>query len=340
MMTKPDSKHLAASNQCFAPLGEHSGAHALRRMLAHYRPRQHGTKPESAPDTSRDAPLVPPAHPLLDAARVQEAIARMPDLPPLIAELLEGFTHAERLNISVVTQRLSTDQGLVLRILRIANSSFYGLSGQVKSLDDAIQILGLRTVYTLALNVVMMGALPQPPCAGFNLHYFWQHSVAVAITTRELTGLHHQTPDAAFTNGLLHDIGQIILALCFPDEYRIMLDYESAHSTARYLVERAVLGIDHAQTGAMLARQWGLPEELSAVIAGHHAPPEDGSADTAHLADVLAHALDRGPSGNFSIPRLDEGAWTRLKLDEKHLFPVLTRLESSFEETCKALLRD
>ncbi|GHU14951.1 HD family phosphohydrolase [Betaproteobacteria bacterium] len=339
-MTEPNPEHIAALNRRFAQLGEHSGARALCTMLTHYRLHQPETPPKSAPDTLAPcaSPLVPPVTPLLDAGKVQEAIARMPDLPPLIAELLKGFTHAEQLNISVVTQHLSTDQGLVLRILRIANSSFYGLSGQVKSLDDAIQILGLRAVYTLALNVAMMGALPQPPCAGFNLNYFWQHSVAVAITARELIGLHHQTPDTAFTNGLLHDIGQIILALCFPDEYQVMLDDENAHPAARYLVERAVLGIDHAQAGAMLARQWGLPEELSAAIAGHHAPPDDGSVDAMHLADVLAHALDKCPSGNRSIPHLDESAWTRLNLDEEHLFPVLTRLEGSFEETCKALL--
>jgi putative nucleotidyltransferase with HDIG domain len=340
----------------FARMGEHAGARALCQILVRYRLHQQGRDAQYTPRSpcgrGTEAAVQhemthehaePARSPLLDAARLQQAIARMPDLPPLISELLAGFAHTEYLNISELTQRLATEQGLVLRILRIANSSFYGLGGQVKSLEDAVLILGLRTVHTLAVSVAMMDALSQPPCAGFNLTYFWRHSVAVAITTRELTGIHHNAPDTAFTNGLLHDIGQITLSICFPDEYRAMLEYEGAnpltHPLARHQAERAILGVDHAEAGAMLARQWGLPEELSAVIANHHAPTDDGSADTVHLADVLAHALDRGPAANQSIPNLDEGAWNRLHLDENHLFPILARLESSFEETCKVLLR-
>ncbi|MDR2365871.1 MAG: HDOD domain-containing protein [Zoogloeaceae bacterium] len=272
--------------------------------------------------------------PLLDAARLHEAIAALPGLPPLTSSLLASLAHADDLNFSVLARRIAADQGLALRILRLANSSFYGLSGQVESIDDAVVILGLQMLYAMVLNAAAARAISRPPCAGFAALDFWRHSVAVAVAARALAATCRKNPDIAFTHGLLHDIGQLLLASVFPEEYRQALLHAEEHTGIRLDGEHAVLGIDHAQAGAMLARQWGLPPELAAAIAQHHAPDSE-AADLLHLADILAHTLidDDSP-----IPPLSAAAWQRLALDEARLFPVLARIERDFEETCKALL--
>ncbi|MDR3158688.1 MAG: HDOD domain-containing protein [Zoogloeaceae bacterium] len=272
--------------------------------------------------------------PLLSEARLQQAIAALPGLPPLVSDLLAEMEHAECLNFPVLAQRIAADQGLALRILRLANSSFYGLSGRVASIEDAIVILGLRTLYMLALNAAAMRAITHPPCAGFDELAFWRHSIAVAVAARALAVACRKNPDIAFTHGLLHDIGQLLLASCFPDEYRQTLVCADNRAVMRLDNERALLGVEHAQAGAMLAAQWGLPSELAAAIAQHHAPDSE-AADLLHLADILAHAL---LEDDMPIPCLSLAAWQRLALDEAKLFPVLARIEHDFEETCKALL--
>lgn len=272
--------------------------------------------------------------PLLSEARLQQAIAALPGLPPLIAGLLADLEHADDLNFSILAQRICADQGLALRMLRLANSSFYGLSGRVASIDDAIVVLGLRTLYTLVLNVAAMRAITRPPCAGFDEMAFWRHSISVAVAARALATVCRKNPDIAFTHGLLHDIGQLLLASCFPNEYRQVIVRTDGCAVMRLEIERALLGVEHAQAGALLAAQWGLPSEFAAAIAQHHAP-ESEAADLLHLADILAHALmeDDAP-----IPCLSAAAWQRLALDEAQLLPVLARIERDFEETRKALL--
>ncbi|MDR2625566.1 MAG: HDOD domain-containing protein [Zoogloeaceae bacterium] len=272
--------------------------------------------------------------PLLSEARLCQAIAALPGLPPLVADLLAEMEHAEGLNFSVLAQRITADQGLALRVLRLANSSFYGLSGRVASIEDAIVILGLRALYTLVLNAAAMRAITRPPCAGFNELAFWRHSIAVAVAARALALACRKNPDIAFTHGLLHDIGQLLLASCFPDEYRQTLVCAHEHAATRLNDERALLGVEHAQAGALLAAQWGLPPELVTAIAQHHAP-ESEAADLLHLADILAHAL---LEDDTPIPPLSPAAWQRLALDETKLLPVLARIDHDFEETCKALL--
>jgi putative nucleotidyltransferase with HDIG domain len=271
--------------------------------------------------------------PLLSVAQLQQAIDALPGLPPLVSSLLADMGQADALNSSVLAQRIAADQGLALKILRLANSSFYGLSGRVASIGDAIVILGLRTLYTLIVNAAAMRALTRPPCAEFAALAFWRHSIAVAVAARALAVACRKNPDIAFTYGLLHDIGQLLLASCFPEEYRQVILQVGGCAVRRVEHERALLGIEHAQAGAMLATQWGLPSELSAAIAQHHAPDSE-AADLLHLADILAHAL---LEDDTPIPCLSAAAWQRLALDETQLFPVLARIEHDFEETCKAL---
>lgn len=280
---------------------------------------------------------MPKGFPLLDEASVKACIAALPALPPLVADLIASFQQ-EDLDIPTLARRIAADQGLALRTLRIANSPFYGLSGRVLSIDDAIMVLGFRTVRSLVLGAAVIGVFSRQPCPGFDPLVFWRHSVAVAIAARALAGVLKENPETAFTGGLLHDIGQLTLATCFPREYQRLLDWHKQHGGLRQEAERRVLGVEHARAGELLARQWGLPEALALQIGGHHQPRAGLGQDSIHLADILAHALELGCDPGALVPPLDPEAWQRLGLDETRLQPLLGRIEADFEETCHALL--
>jgi len=131
-------------------------------------------------------------------------------------------------------------------------------------------------------------------------------------------GMHQQ---AAFTAGLLHDIGRLVLVTGFPEHARRAALYQREHDCGTAEAERAVLGLDHALIGSALAQRWKFPAGVQQAIARHHTPAAHGAGaapdtlvDLLHLADVTAHALDLSGDPHERVPCLDSGAWHRLGL--------------------------
>lgn len=273
----------------------------------------------------------------LDEAEVRRKVASLPALPPLVAELLASFQHDD-VDVATLARRIAADQGLLVRTLRIANSPFYGLAGQVVSIDDAILVLGFRTVRALVLGAGIVGAFRHQACAGFRPEMFWRHSVAVAVAARALARVQRSNPESAFTAGLLHDIGRYVLALCFPEPFQQVLLWQRTHDCPHLEAERSVLGMDHTQVGAVLAQVWNLPEALVQGIRLHHHPAEDAAVDVVHFAEILAHALELGHEQASMVPPIDPLACERLALDAEQLRPLLAQIETEFEEACNALL--
>jgi putative nucleotidyltransferase with HDIG domain len=274
---------------------------------------------------------------LLTPAMLRERIAGLPALPPLVGDLLASFQQ-DNLDAGTLARRIAADQGLLARTLRVANSPFYGLAGQVLSVDDAILVLGFRTVRSLVLSAAMVNVFDQSACKGFAAERFWRHSLAVAVCARALARVTRGNAESAFTAGLLHDIGRYVLALCVPRHYEAVLRHHQAQGCPLLSAERAVLGLDHAQAGAELAAAWGLPATLTSGIRGHHAPAGDAGADLIHLADVLAHALELGGDRVPTVPPIDQGVCARLGVDAAALHPLFPQIERDFEETRNALL--
>lgn len=281
---------------------------------------------------------MPDPHPALDVAQLHAKLAALPALPPLVTELIASFQQ-EDLDIPTLARRISADQALVARTLRVANSPFYGLARQVCSLDEAIMIVGFRAVRSLVLGAAIVGAFPQQACRDFDGRAFWQHSIAVAVAARALATRLGRSADSIFTGGLLHDIGKYVLAICFPAHYQDAIAWQRQHGVPMLDAELRVLGIGHPQAGAELARLWGLPEALVTDIEFHHAPQHAPAADIVHLADVLARALEAGSSAALDpVPPLDASAWARLPLSDAQLLSLLAQIENDYEQVSVALL--
>lgn len=277
----------------------------------------------------------------LSLQTLSDHIARLPPLPSLASEMLDGLTE-EDMDPGLLARRIVLDQTLALRALRIANSPFYGLPGRIDSIAEAVVVLGSRAIRSLIISAATVNTLSGLRAeAGIDTRKFWRHSIGSAVAARHLARLAGQNPDAAFTAGLLHDIGQIVLALAFPERYGAVRAQHVAHGGQLVALEKQLLGFTHADAGALLAARWGLPAVIGDAIAAHHQPEqsEAGSlASIAHIGSVIAHALALSGDPEEMVPALSDTAWKRLGIEWSALPTALARIEEEFDGTMTALL--
>ena len=272
-----------------------------------------------------------------------ELLAALRDLPPLpsvVLELVESLGH-EELSAAQYAAKISRDQALAAKTLRLANSSFYGRGRQVHSVAEAISVLGLRTVRGVVTAAGMAGSFRRH--AGFDHNAFWRHSIGSALCAQALAGeLQRDDGDLAFTVGLLHDIGRLALASAFAPAYAEVEQWRRDADCPDGEAERAVLGIDHAEVGGLIARQWNFAPAIVDAICKHHAPPaaaEVTLTGIAHVADAIAHALGLAGDADEAVPALVLPVWAACRLDDAACMRVFARTEAQFETVCEALLQ-
>ena len=271
-----------------------------------------------------------------------ELLAALRDLPPLpsvVLELVESLGH-EELSATQYSAKISRDQALAAKTLRLANSSFYGRGRQVSSVAEAIAVLGLRTVRGVVTAAGMAGSFRRHP--GFDHDAFWRHSIGSALCAQALAGaLRRDDGDLAFTVGLLHDIGRLALASAFAPAYAEVEQWRRDQDCHDDDAERAVLGIDHAEVGGLIARQWNFAPAIVDAIRQHHAPPpttEITLTGIAHVADAIAHALGLAGDADEAVPTLVLPVWAACQLDDAACMRLFAHTEAQFETVCEALL--
>lgn len=271
----------------------------------------------------------------LTLSAVEAELDQLPALPTVAMELMQSMQnpHVEAHDIAL---KMSKDPVLVAKLLRVANSSFYGLQGQVESIEDALLVLGLRATLALVTAACVTRHFQDMGC--FDQRPFWLHSAETAVCAQVLARHVGANPEIAFLSGLLHDIGHLVLAMRFP-EYLTQVQNHRAQQDCRTVdAECAVLGFNHAQVGALLAKRWKFPENIVLAIEQHHhqqqttAPSQFGSIT--HLADIMAHALEELPPKNAQIPQLSAGAWMQLGLEWTDFPMLLAKADAYRKEAC------
>jgi putative nucleotidyltransferase with HDIG domain len=276
------------------------------------------------------------------AISLDQAIARLHDLPALpvvVSELVASFGRPE-VSVGELAAKVAQDQALAAKTLRLANSSFYGLQAKVRTISQAIAVLGFDSVRVLVTAAGVIGTFAAGAAPGFDLAGFWRHAIGTALCARALARQAGCNPEFAFVAGLLHDLGRLVLVTRFPEHYARVMERRALVDGTLIEAERAVLGIDHAQVGRELARHWKFPELTCRAIANHHAPMAQDHGDipaVVHVANVIAHALDLAGNEDESVPPLSQGAWDSLRLDAASLRAVFAAAEAEFEEACQIL---
>lgn len=271
-----------------------------------------------------------------------ELIAALRDLPPLpsvVLDLIISLGH-EELGASQYAAKIASDQALAAKTLRLANSSFYGRGRQVRSVSEAITVLGLRTVRGVVTAAGLAGSFRHHPT--FDHDTFWRHSIGSALCAQALAGeLGRDDGDLAFTVGLLHDIGRLALASAFAPAYAEVEQWRRDKDCPDDVAEHAVFGIDHAEVGGLMARQWNFAPVIVDAIQQHHAPPATAEVTLtgiAHVTDVIAHALGLGGDPDEAVPTLLPPVWAAFGLDDAACMRVFACAEAQFETICEALL--
>ncbi len=247
--------------------------------------------------------------------RLLQALRALPPLPQAALEALAALRD-ERSGNDHCAELIARDQALSARTLRLANSAFYGVPGRVAAIRDAVHLLGRRTLASLVTVATVSAQFPAEAAAARPLLGFWRHALASALAARELARALRLDAETAFTAGLLHDIGRLLLATVAPAELAQADALARQRDEPLHGFEVALLGHDHVAVGALVARHWQFPAEVVDAIAGHHAPPvpADGAAtlaDVVHLADCVAHALDLASDPDEMVPPLDAGVLAR-----------------------------
>lgn len=264
---------------------------------------------------------------------VLQKIHNLPSLPSVVLELLESIDQ-EDVNVDSLAKKIAQDQALTAKTLRLANSSFYGMPKQVNTIHEAIAILGFRTVRSLATTAALLDTFSGRMHASFNAAPFWRHALATAICARELAAHLNSNPERAYTAGLLHDIGRLVLVTQFQDKYQATMAYRDQHDCGLLEAEQTVLGLDHAAIGYVLTSHWKFPDSVQQAIASHHSTTCLGLPSLSTLvmaADAITHALDLSRDKNDLVPKVSAGLWKQLGLEDKALLDVFSNTEKQFQ---------
>jgi putative nucleotidyltransferase with HDIG domain len=228
---------------------------------------------------------------------------RLPSLGSVNSALRE-LLNAEQRYTSQIAEVIRRDPSLTARLLRLVNSVYYGLTAPINGIEEAVFYLGVRQIRQLAMVTPIVEDFQR--LAGdtpFPWRGFWQHCIGTAILTREVIGSFQAMSDEAdYVAGLLHDVGKIVMASAFPEEFQEVQNRQEATQENLRQIERAVLGMDHAELGALYVEQHSLPPVLVEAVRWHHEPEQavhHGPIVAAvQIADLLCRQAAIGHSGN------------------------------------------
>lgn len=259
---------------------------------------------------------------------------KLPSLP-LVVQKLIAAVNSPNTEMRQLASLIEQDAGLAARILRLANSPFYGLSGEVGSIQQAVVVLGFHAISQLAASVGLMQAIKVDACERFNLQQFWSMSLRVALGARWLAQRADMNAEHAYLGGLLHDIGLPLMAGCFPQEMDSLLQEHAQTSTDLLTLEENQLGFNHLQLGVRLARNWNVPAEIIAALTQYRTPPVHATpllTDTLHTAWRAALLLDQAADGVSLHTQIAAHVATRLAMDGPAGGQLLAELEQRAPE--------
>src|SRR5579862_3113865 len=239
---------------------------------------------------------------------IEKSLRDLPALPDIVARVLKE-TENQDVSAQNVEKLLSSDQALASKVLRVVNSAYYGLSGQITNLSQAIMILGMPQVRNLVLSVSAISAMkPKTPRQHETLKLFWLHAFGTAAVTQIIAQqkrMKVNDVEALFLGGLLHDIGRLFLFSMFTQTYDQVIKYALDKEITVPEAEVKLLGLNHSQIGAAMAEAWKLPRPLVDLIARHEGPFDLGCDPTifaVHAGDNLTQHLYFNSENMVMVP--------------------------------------
>ncbi len=224
---------------------------------------------------------------------------------------------------------ISQDAALTARLLRVANSSFYGFQSKISTISRAVTVIGFRELRDLVVAVSAVRTFSNIPMDLENMAAFWRHSIFTGIVSRLLSKqcriLHSER---LFVAGVLHDLGQLVIFHKVPDLANKTLKRIKLTGEETYIAERTIIGFDHAEIGAELVKSWHLPKSLEDTIRFHHTPElaVENPVDTAivHIANIISDIAEEHENDRKRhYERIHPEAWRVTGLSENVIDSII-----------------
>ena len=223
--------------------------------------------------------------------KIPWAHLRIPPFPQVAIRVLQ-LANNEDVPMRQLGELISSDPSFSSEVLTIANSALYARRAPINSILQAIALLGLNSLKGVCLTVGVRAYLGKS-ISHQSLRAIWRHGLACALVAEQLAPALSLNKDAAYTAGVLHDIGRLALAVMQPEVYATLLMTHRGSSSSILASERDIFGLDHCQAGERLITSWKLPEGFSAIVCDHHAPMQNpGPSTLAHLINVSCRLAD------------------------------------------------
>jgi putative nucleotidyltransferase with HDIG domain len=259
---------------------------------------------------------------MLDNPTLQRLLSRLGSLPSAPDLYLQLVSELRSPNASIhrAAAIIATDPSMTAKLLQLVNSAFFGIQQHVTDPQRAASILGLNTIVALVLSVKVFSEYDAAVVRAMGLSGLMHHSLRVgsyARTIARVAGATRQEEDDAYTAGLLHDVGRVILATSLSSQYRTAIDRVARDRVTMFEAEQDVFGASHAEVGAYLLGLWGLPDSIVEAVAHHHRPDAAVARTVSplvfvHVANCLVQELDRTGDRQGAPTAIDVGYLARI----------------------------
>ncbi len=257
-----------------------------------------------------------------------DSVQDIPVLPTSIYQVLD-IANDPKASAQDLSKILEKDQALTTKVLKMANSSYYGFVNTISTISHAIVCLGLNTIVSIVLTAEAFELLQKSNSAyGLREGELYLHCTLVAHTAKIVAKrAHYHNAEEAYVAGLLHDIGKLMMNLFWRDKFQMIVSLAKKENMSFLDAEKKILGIDHAEIGFLLAEKWNLPEILCTAIRWHHEPNNAKQhcalVNIIHISDAVADmmGISLGVDGlNYSI---SEKALADLNLVESDIEHII-----------------
>ncbi len=276
----------------------------------------------------------------------QELIKKIEDIPtlPTIYQKLLAVLEDPHSTSADIAKVISLDQATALKVLRIANSPIFRLTGRIDSIRQAVMQLGLIEIRNIVLALSVINVLKMDTLFPYlKTSDFWKHSIAVGAASKIIAdAVSPSESDNAFLGGILHDVGKLVLMIYFTEEYqKVFENYNPGEKTVSQ-VEKEILGFDHAYIGGVLAEYWSQSKNIVNIISYHNVGMIDGVLDKSvaivHLGDIYARSLSLGYPGDDLIPEPNHKIWEIINVPENFFTKNADNLRLSYSSLTSMIL--
>ena len=223
------------------------------------------------------------------------SITQLHALPSVALKVLE-LVDNPKTSTSTLGRLIATDQALTAKVLKVANSPFYGFPKKIPTVEFAIIVLGYDALKDVVIGTSLVSSLQENSAGPLNTRAVWDHAIASGVLARRLArDFGYRVCGEAFVGGLLHDIGISALSHHFTDEYQRIIGITRETDLTFLEAEESVLGVTHMEAGGWLAERWNLPDHLVEAVSLHHTPAKavrnPDLAALVHCADAIAYRI-------------------------------------------------